>query len=308
MAAARTLVVGTRGSRLALRQTEIVLELLRAAHPGLQIETREIRTEGDARATEPLSAIGGEGVFVKAIESALQQREIDFAVHSLKDMPADAGDGLVIAATPKRADVRDALVTRGNVALKGLPSGARIGTSSERRSVQLRMLRADIGPADIRGNVDTRVRKVDDSEYDGAVLAVAGLERLGLIDRAAQVFDPMVMLPSPGQGALAVEARADDAELLALLAPIDHVETHRACDAERAFMRRLGGGCRLPFGALGTIVDGALELHGFISDAQGDKTYRGEVAGRPDEAESLGEELADVLLAQGASKLLEALR
>jgi hydroxymethylbilane synthase len=304
VSAGRTLVVGTRGSRLALRQTDLVLELLRARHPGLQIDVREIRTEGDRRSSESLATIGGLGLFVKALEAALVTQEIDFAVHSLKDVPSDLGVGLVLAAMPERADPRDALVTRDGAKLADLPSGARIGTGSERRAVQLRTLRSDIQPADIRGNVDTRVRKVDEGEFAAAVLAVAGLERLGLGDRASEVFDVHAMTPAVGQGALAIEARADDAEVVGLLSAIDHAETRRACEAERAFMQRLGGGCNLPFGALGRIEEGALELQGFISDASGERSYRGEVAGRPEEAQSIGVELAELLLAQGASELI----
>lgn len=308
MVARRALVVGTRGSRLALRQTELVLDLLRARRPGLQVDVREIRTEGDRRPGESLATIGGQGVFVKAIEAALISREIDLAVHSLKDVPPDLETGLVLAAMPQRADPRDALVTRGGAKLADLAPGARIGTGSERRAVQLRALRSDIEPVDIRGNVDTRVRKVDDGDFDAAVLAVAGLERLGLRERAAEVFDVSAMLPAVGQGALAVEARGDDAEAIELLSAIDDIATRAACEAERAFMQRLGGGCMLPFGAFALIEDGALEIQGFMSDASGSRTYRGKLAGRPDEAGSLGAELADVLFAQGASELMQSPR
>jgi hydroxymethylbilane synthase len=302
--AARRLVAGTRGSRLALHQTELVLELLRARTPGIDIEVREVRTEGDQRAGESLTLIGGQGVFVKALEAKLASREIDFAVHSLKDVPAELGERLVLAALPRRADPRDALVTRDGASLADLPPGARIGTGSDRRAAQLRALRPDIEPADIRGNVDTRVRKVDAGEFDGAVLAVAGLERLGLLERASQVFDVYAMLPAVGQGALAVEARADDTEVIELLSAIDDAATRQCCEAERAFMQRLGGGCRLPFGALAQIEDGALEIQGFISDAAGSQMYRAEIAGEPSDAQSIGTDLAELLLSQGASELI----
>lgn len=302
--AARRLVAGTRGSRLALHQTELVLNLLRARHPGIDIEVREVRTEGDQRAGESLTLIGGQGVFVKALEAKLASGEIDLAVHSLKDVPAELGDGLLLAAMPQRADPRDALVTRDGASLADLPRGARIGTGSERRAAQLRALRPDIEPTDIRGNVDTRVRKVDEGAFDGAVLAVAGLERLGLLERASQIFDIYAMLPAVGQGALAVEARADDAEVIELLSAIDDAATRQCCEAERAFMLRLGGGCRLPFGALAQIEEGALEIQGFISDAAGAQMYRGEIAGQPADAQSIGTELAELLLSQGASELI----
>jgi hydroxymethylbilane synthase len=298
VAPARALIAGSRASRLALRQTELIFDLLRARHPGLLIDVREMRTEGDRRVAEPLSQIGGQGVFVKELEAALLRREIDFAVHSLKDVPADLAPGLTLAAIPPRADPRDALVSRGGATLGDLPPGARVGTGSARRAVQLRALRPDIVPLEIRGNVDTRVRKVDEGEVDAAVLAVAGLERLGLLERAAQVFAPDEMLPSVGQGALAVEARADDAELLELLAAIDDGAARGACEAERSFLRRLGGGCRLPFGALAEVDGTALRIRGFISDAAGERILRADATGAIEDAAGVGVRLAEALLAQ----------
>ncbi|MGB2712237.1 MAG: hydroxymethylbilane synthase [Conexibacter sp.] len=306
MALGRPLIVGTRGSRLALRQTELVVAALRSHHPDIQIDVREVRTEGDRRPNESLSAIGGQGVFVKEIEGALVRGEIDVAVHSLKDLPGELRAGLVLAAIAQRGDPRDALVTRGGATLATLPAGARIGTGSARRAVQLRALRADVEPADIRGNVDTRVRKVDGGEYAGAVLAIAGLERLGLLDRASEMFSPDAMLPAVGQGALAVEARADDADVIALVATIDHQETRLACEAERAFLRRLGGGCLLPFGALASVEGEALRIQGFISDAEGVRSFRANVTGSTMDAEAAGTRLAEALLAQGASAFVEA--
>jgi hydroxymethylbilane synthase len=302
----RKLTVGTRASRLALRQTEIIADALRERHPEIEIDVREIRTEGDRRASESLAAIGGEGVFVKEIEAALLRHEIDFAVHSLKDVPADLADGCVIAAVPQRADPRDALVTSNGARLADLPSGARIGTGSERRAVQLRTLRNDIDPVDIRGNVETRIRKVDEGQFAGAVLAIAGLERLGLRERAAQVFEVDELLPAVGQGALAVEARADDRELLDLLATIDDRAARLAVEAERAFLQRLGGGCRLPFGALAEIDGDALHIRGFISDAAGARAFRAELRGAADDAATVGAQLADQLLAQGAAEFVKA--
>ncbi len=306
MADRRTLVVGTRGSRLALRQTELVVALLRERHAGLQIELKEIRTEGDRRPEISLARIGGQGVFVKELGAALLRGEIDFAVHSLKDVPADLSPGCAIAAMPQRGDPRDGLVSRQGAKLAELPAGARVGTGSARRAVQLRALRADVEPLDIRGNVDTRVRKVDEGQFEATVLAVAGLERLGLLERAAEIFAPDVMLPAVGQGALAIEARADDAELLALLGVIDHRETRLACEAERAFLQRLGGGCRLPFGALAEVDNDALRIRGFISDATGARAFRAELAGPMGAAASLGVRLAERLLEQGASEFVEA--
>ena len=305
MAAARVFVVGTRGSRLALRQTELLLAALRSRHEGIDVRVREVRTEGDRRPHEPLSRIGGQGVFVKELEAALLRREIDLAVHSLKDVPAKLTPGLALAAYPQRADPRDVLVTRARGTMKQLASGARVGTGSERRAVQLRAIRPDLEYADIRGNVDTRVRKVDEGEYDAVVLAAAGLERLGLLERAAEVFPPDVVLPAVGQGALAVEARAGDAELVELLAAIDDHDTRIACEAERAFLARLGGGCRLPFGALATVEGRTLRIRGFISDPAGARVFRGDVSGAIADGEQLGVRLADELFAQGASRFVE---
>ena len=313
MTSSRVLVAGTRGSRLALRQTDLVVAMLlqaRATAAGSSvaepsIDIREIRTEGDRDATTPLSRIGGQGVFVKELERALVRGEIDFAVHSLKDVPAELAAGCLIAAVPPRADPRDALVSRSGAPLAGLPAGARVGTGSARRAAQLRATRPDVEPVEIRGNVDTRIRKVDDGEFDAAVLAVAGLERLGLLERASEVLEPDVMLPAVGQGALAVEARADDAGVLALLATIDDHDARLACEAERAFLSRLGGGCRLPFGALATVDGDEMRIEGFIANDDGSRSFRDEVRGRAGAA--LGTHLAERLLAQGASEFVEAL-
>jgi hydroxymethylbilane synthase len=274
----RALIAGTRGSRLALRQTELVLDALREVHPGLEIEVREIRTEGD-RSDAPLSAIGGQGVFVKEIEAALLRKEIEFAVHSLKDLPPELPEGLVIAAIPERGDPRDALVTRDGAKLADLPDGAKIGTGSARRAVQLGALRPDVEPVDIRGNVETRIRKVDEGQYEGAVLAVAGLERLGLLDRASQIFSIEEMVPAVGQGALAVEARSDDDGTIARLKAIEDDDSRRGCEAERAFLAEIGAGCRLPVGAIASVRNSTLHMTGFLSDDSGEHTFQAEQDG-----------------------------
>jgi hydroxymethylbilane synthase len=304
VAGRRALIVGTRGSRLALCQAELVVDTLRARHPQLELTLREVRTEGDRRSRTSLAQIGGQGVFVKELEAALLRGDIDLAVHSLKDVPAAVREGLVLAAFPERADPRDALVAPGGLALAGLASGARIGTGSARRAVQLRALRPDVEPVDIRGNVDTRVRKVDDGAVDAAILAAAGLARLGLLDRASVLFSPDEMMPAVGQGTLAVEARADDAELLELVSTIDHRETRLACEAERAFLARLGGGCRLPFGALAEVDGDSLRARGFISDDAGGRMLRAEVSGALEEHEALGARLAEALLEQGGAAFI----
>jgi hydroxymethylbilane synthase len=259
----RTYVIGTRGSRLALAQTRLVLDALRATHPAARFEVREIATQGD-RDAKPLSEIGGQGVFTKAIEDALLRGEIDIAVHSMKDLPPRLAEGLAIAAVPKRGDPRDALVARDGRALAGLPPGARIGTGSARRAVQLKLLRADIECVDIRGNVDTRIRKLDAGQYDAIVVAKAGLDRLDLAHRATQVFSIGEMTPSPGQGALAVQTRALEPARRSLLAALDHEATRAAVEAERAFLEAFGAGCNLPVGAHASEEDGNLVMRSVV--------------------------------------------
>jgi len=295
----RALVLATRGSRLALRQAELVIEALRAVSPEVQVETRVVRTEGDRRQEAPLEEIGGQGVFVKDIELRLAKGEVDVAVHSLKDMPALTPPGLIIAAVLRRGDVRDALISRRGEGLEALPAGARIGTDSRRRAVQLLALRREVEPVSIRGNVETRLRKVEAGEYDAAVLAVAGLERLGLLDRASQVFSVDELLPAVGQGALAAECRTNDADVLALLRRVDHRETHLAVAAERAFLARLGAGCRLPVGAYAEVAGNRLRLRAMLADEAG-RVQREEAEGPVSEGERLGVELAERLLSQAA--------
>jgi hydroxymethylbilane synthase len=301
-------VIGTRGSRLALRQTEIVRELLAAARPDVRIDVREIKTEGDV-SSAPLSVIGGTGVFTKAIEDALLAGEIDIAVHSLKDLPPQLAEGLVIAAVPERGDPRDALVTQNGRSLADLAPAARIGTGSARRNVQLRAMRADVEPVEIRGNVDTRVRKVESGEYDAAVLAYAGLQRLGLESRATQVFTVDEMVPAVGQACLAVEVREDDVEAVDLVRTIDHRASHDAATAERGFLERLGAGCRLPVGAYAVLRgDGAIMLTGMIADGTPPRIVRDTVTGAATDAASLGAQLADALLATSGAHTLDASR
>jgi hydroxymethylbilane synthase len=287
----RRLVLGTRGSALARRQAQIVMDALTGLMPDIEIETLIVRTEGDRRLDVPLDKIGGQGVFVKEIEQRLQDREIDLAVHSLKDMPAETPLGLTIAAVLPRGDSRDALAARGGQDLAGLPNGARVGSDSRRRVVQLLALRPDLQFASIRGNVDTRLRKVDSGEYDAIALAVAGLERLGVLDRATQVFSQRDVLPAVGQGTLAVECRRDDPELVSLLERLDDAATRAASDAERAFLRALGSGCSLPVGAYATVDGERLHLDALIADETG-KVHRADAQGPVAAAERIGYGLA----------------
>ncbi|MEE8347810.1 MAG: hydroxymethylbilane synthase [Dehalococcoidia bacterium] len=312
----RLFVVGSRGSPLSQRQTKLALDALRAERPDARFQMRAIRTAGD-RSRASLSEIGGRGVFVAELERALLDGEIDFAVHSLKDMLSESTDGLAVAAVTERADVRDVLVSRRGLTLAALPEGAAVGTGSPRRAVQLLAARPGLRIADIRGNVDTRIRKVEDGQYDAVVLAAAGLARLGLLDRAAEVLSTEVMLPAVGQGALAIQVRADDAEAAELVAVLDNDASHSATAAERAFEARLGGGCHSAMAALGEVTRSAilsdakdlgsrLRLRGLVGDTASGRILRGEVDGPVEDAEPLGVRLAEQLLSQGAAELLEA--
>jgi hydroxymethylbilane synthase len=287
----RPLTIGTRGSALALRQVELVTAAIRASDPSARIETVIVQTEGDRRAEVSLEEIGGQGVFVKDIEARLQRGEVDIAVHSLKDMPAEQPDGLTIAAVLPRADARDALAARDGRDLAALPSGARIGSDSARRAMQIHALRPDVEVVSIRGNVDTRLRKVEAGEYDAAVLAVAGLQRLDLLERATQVFTLRELLPAVGQGVLAVQCRTDDIELVEYLAAVDDSPTRVAAEAERAFLRALGAGCRLPVGAYATLEGENVRLEALLGDEQG-RPHRGDAQGPASAAERLGAALA----------------
>jgi hydroxymethylbilane synthase len=290
----RRLKIGTRGSALARRQTEIVVAALGKVAPGLAVETSIVTTEGDRRQDVSLEAFGGEGVFVKDIERRLIENEIDLAVHSLKDIPAETPGGLTIGAVLPRGDVRDVLVARAR--LEALPPGARIGSDSRRRGVQVLALRPDVEMTPIRGNVDTRLRKVQAGDYDGVVLAAAGLERLGLVGEARQFFSVDEMLPAVGQAVLAVECRAGDAETLDLLARLDDPPTRAAITAERAFLRRLGAGCKLPVGAYGEASGRRLRLRGLLATDDG-RIARDDVTGATPDAERIGIELAERLAA-----------
>ncbi|MEX0682588.1 MAG: hydroxymethylbilane synthase [Dehalococcoidia bacterium] len=306
----RSFSIGTRGSALALRQTEITLAALSFAHPDAVFDTRTITTSGD-RTQQSLSEIGGRGVFVIEIERALLDSEIDIAVHSLKDLPSEETSGLAIAAVLPREDPRDALISRNGVTLAALPSGASIGTGSPRRAAQVLALRPDIEVRDIRGNVDTRIRKVEDGQYDAVVLAVAGLARLGCLDRASQVFEPNEMLPAVGQGALAVQVRTDDSETFNRVRQLDDFQTRAAITAERAFERRLGGGCHAAIAGYATVGYGSgpdrapVALRGLVG-GEG-RLLRGEMEAPASDAEALGIRLAEYLIAQGADALLEAI-
>jgi hydroxymethylbilane synthase len=294
---ASPLIIGTRGSQLALTQTRMVAQAIQTANPGLSVDIRVMKTTGDRTTDAPLVSFGGEGVFVRELERALLAGEIDLAVHSLKDLPTALPDGLAIAAVPERADVRDALISREGSRLDGLPAGARIGTSSPRRRAQLLAYRPDLRCADIRGNIDTRLRKLAESgEFDAIVLACAGLDRMGWGDRIHERIPCAVCLPAVGQAALAVEARAADDRVIAPASKITHAPTERAVTAERAFLQAAGGGCHTPAGAWGRMDGPALVLDGVLAAPDGAWAVRDAVAGPPERAETLGEALARRIL------------
>jgi hydroxymethylbilane synthase len=309
----RRLILGTRGSRLALAQSEYVRSLLEQAHPGLEIGLEVIQTKGDQILDRALSRIGDKGLFVTEIEDALLNGRIDLAVHSCKDLPSVTPPGLLLAAFPARADARDVLISRHGLGLDALPQGARIGTSSLRRACQLRAYRADFMIVDLRGNVDTRLRKALAEDYDAIVLAAAGLDRLGLQASITEYLDPTTILPAVAQGTLAVECRVEAHDVRGLLASLDDPTSRVTAMAERAFLRRLEGGCQVPIAAYATVVDAGspeqrdLHLRGLVGTADGMQIVRDELCGSLEQAESLGTRLAEILLKQGASNILERL-
>lgn len=304
----RQLVIGSRGSKLALWQAEQARASLLRLHPELDVRIEIIKTTGDVK-SEPLSVIGGKGVFTKEIEDALLDGRVDVAVHSLKDLPAVLAEGLTITAICEREDPRDALVLRSGskvdaAALENLPRGAIVGTSSQRRVAQLRCWRDDLVIEDLRGNVDTRIRKLDEGQYDAVILASAGLVRLGLQDRISLRIPISHMLPAVGQGAIAIETRSDDELAVEVTGALDHRETRVACLAERAFLRGLGGGCQLPIAAHARFEGELLKLDGLVARPDGSKRVQDSLSGPPDTAEALGASLASTLLARGAGSLL----
>ena len=296
--------LGTRGSQLALRQAEMVRDALLARQPELTVELEIITTHGDRAADVPLHLMSGQGVFARAIEEALLDGRVDVAVHSLKDLPSTETPGLEIAAVPPREDPRDALVSRDNRGFAALPDAARIATGSPRRVAQLRAARPDLRLVDVRGNLDTRLRKLESEGLDALVLAVAGLSRLGLASRIAEALPTTLCVPAVGQGALAVQCRADDAATRALVAPLDDPASHAAVQAERALLAALGGGCKVPIAAHAELHEGELTLHGVVATPDGSQLIRDSLSAPVAAAAILGMGLAARLMAAGAGDLL----
>ena len=294
------LVIASRGSQLALWQARWVSAELTAR--GHQCRIEIIKTTGDKITDVPLANVGTKGLFTKEIEEALLDGRADLAVHSLKDLPTELPEGLVLAAVPEREDPRDAVVGKR---LAELPHGAKVGTSSLRRSAQLRRMRPDLEIESVRGNLDTRLRKLDEGQYDAILLAAAGLKRLGWGDRIAEILPAEVMCPAVGQGALAIETRASGAGFDAVRS-MDHADTHAAVLAERGLLGALGGGCQVPIGAYATVLGGRLKLLGLVASPDGGEVVRGEVEGAASEAGSLGRALGNDLLERGARRILDA--
>ena len=296
--------IGTRGSLLATTQSTWVKNQIEAHHPGVSVELVIIVTKGDKILDVPLAKVGGKGLFVKEIEEALLRKDVDLAVHSMKDVPSELPEELHLGIIPPREDPHDAFITTQFAAFTDLPEGATVGTSSLRRRSQLAALRPDLKIVDLRGNLDTRLRKLDEGQFQAIILAAAGLNRLGMSNRATGYFSAKDMLPAVGQGALGIELRKDDEELLAGLSFLNDEKTTIAVAAERSFLQRLEGGCQVPIGAFAEVQDNTVELTGLVASIDGTVVLKESLKGPADEAEQLGTQLANMLLDKGAREIL----
>lgn len=297
--------IATRESLLALWQAEYVSSALQSAHPGLEVELIKMKSQGDRILDTPLAKIGGKGLFVKELEEGMLRGDADIAVHSMKDVPMELPEGLHLAVICPREDPRDAFVSNTYDSFDALPQGAVVGTSSLRRQCQLLEKRPDLNIKFLRGNVQTRLRKLDDGEYDAIILASAGLKRLELTERITQFLDIDIILPAVGQGAVGIECRQDDPEINLLLAPLNDHRTHARVLAERAMNRRLGGGCQVPIAGYAELDHGVIVLQGLVGSTDGKQIIRGNISGYPENAEELGTALAEDLLTRGAGEILE---
>ncbi|MEO5954731.1 MAG: hydroxymethylbilane synthase [Nitrospiraceae bacterium] len=302
-----SVVLGTRGSKLAVHQSEWVQAQLHALAPHVTVTLRRIQTSGDRILDVPLAQIGGKGLFVKEIEEALLSGEIDLAVHSMKDVPTELPDGLEILCVPPREDPRDALISRDGTSFLDLPLGARIGTSSLRRQSQLLHARPDLTIAMLRGNLDTRLKKLREGQFDAIVLAAAGLRRLAWAHEITEYLAPQISLPAIGQGALGIEGRRDDAFIRSLLSGLDHAPSKIAVLAERALLHRLQGGCQVPIAAHATLTGTRVRLEGVVASVDGKELIRDSVDGTIEDPESIGIQLAERLLARGGERILQGI-
>ena len=305
--AGNIITIGTRGSRLALWQANWVKDAIGSHHPDLTVELTIIKTKGDKILDVPLAKVGGKGLFVKEIEEAMLDGRIDLAVHSMKDMPADIPDGLCIGAIPDREEPRDVLITRNGLPLDRQKQGAQVGTSSLRRSAQLLHVRPDLGIVPLRGNLDTRLKKLESESLDAIVLAAAGVLRLGLADRITQILDESIMLPAVGQGALCIEIREKDPRIAPVVALLDDLPTRKVVMGERAFLKRLEGGCQVPIAGHGHIDEKGYTLTGLVCEVDGSHQIKLSRTGPETRSEQIGLELAEALLAMGAGEILERL-
>lgn len=305
------ITIGTRGSKLALWQAEWIRSELERRYPDLEIELNKIKTTGDKILDVPLAKVGGKGLFVKEIEESLLRNESGIAVHSMKDVPTEFPDGLYLPVVCRREDPRDAFISRVQGTgfriqhFKDLPNSAIIGTSSLRRSCQLLNIRPDLKIEQLRGNLDTRLRKLDEGQFDAVILAAAGVKRLGLQNRITEILPFEISLPAIGQGAIGVECRIDDEFINNLIAPLNHPETFICVKAERSFLKRLEGGCQVPIAAHARLMNGKIIMNGLVGSITGDRVIRGYIEGSPDQAEFIGIKLADDILSRGAKDILD---
>lgn len=297
--------VGTRGSKLAIAQSAWVKAMIEREHPRVAVELVKIKTKGDKILDSPLSKVGGKGLFVKELEDALLKREVDLAVHSMKDVPAELPEGLEISVFPKREDPRDAFVSLKYKTIDQLPTGATVGTSSLRRGAQLLHLRPDLRVIPMRGNVDTRLRKLDSGEVQALILASAGLRRLGLSERISRLLSPKEFLPAVGQGMLGVELRKKDRRVKSVLEFLNDEKTEMTARAERAFLRGLGGGCQVPLAGFARLRANVLYMEGLVAELDGSVILRKKMRGSCDKPEEIGKALAEDLLSAGAEKILD---
>jgi hydroxymethylbilane synthase len=302
-----TLRIATRKSQLALWQAEYVRDVLLQYHPDLNVELVKMTTQGDKILDTPLAKVGGKGLFVKELEAGLLSGDADIAVHSMKDVPVELPEGLHLSVICPREDPRDAFVSKNYASFESLPKGARLGTSSLRRQCQLAAQRPDLNIIDLRGNVNTRLQKLDAGDYDAIILAAAGLKRLGMQDRITETLSPEISLPAIGQGAVGIECRVDDDWVNELLAPLNDRDTAIRVRAERALNHRLQGGCQVPIAGYAELAHGVILLRGLVGTVDGSKIIHGEIAGQPEDAEYLGRVLAEDLLTRGADEILESL-
>ena len=301
------LILGTRGSKLAVYQSEWVLARLKELAPDVNVTLRRIHTSGDKLLDVPLAKIGGKGLFVKEIEEALLSGEIDMAVHSMKDVPTELPVGLDLLCVPCREDARDALISRDGRSFKDLPQGARVGTSSLRRQAQLLQARPDLSISMLRGNLDTRLKKLREGKFEAIVLAAAGLRRLGWDHEITEYLAPEISLPAIGQGALGIEGRRDDVFVRSLLSGLEHAPTRTMVLAERALLHRLQGGCQVPIAAHATIAGTHVTLEGLVASVDGKEVIRDQVKGTVTDPESMGVQLAERLLARGGDRILRSI-